>query len=141
MANWYGASRTNYFEVTDEQRYQELFNRLKGTESEIEDFTEIVQGKTLHGFGSYGDIYYQIQGDNDSYEVGMVGFAQWISEILTPKSVFVYTCVGNEKLRYLTGSCIMAFPNGRIMINDVNEFAQRAAKQFFGNDYELNLYY
>lgn len=141
MANWYGASRTNYFKVTDEQRYQELFNRLKGGESEIEDFTKTVQGETWHGFGTYSDIYYQENEEDEDDCYNMAKFAQLISEILDPKSVFVFTCVGNEKLRYLTGCCIMSFPNGRILIDDVNEFAQKAAEQFFGNNYELDLYY
>lgn len=141
MANWYGASRTNYFKVKDEQRYQELFNRLKGEENEISDFTKIVEGETWHGFGTYGDIYYQENETDEDDCFNMEMFAQLISEILDPKSVFVYTCIGNEKLRYLTGYCIVSFPNGRILINDVNKFAQKVAQQFYGSDYNLDLYY
>lgn len=39
MANYVGTARTDYFRVTDEKRYGELFDRLCA-EAGIEDFTE-----------------------------------------------------------------------------------------------------
>lgn len=142
MANWYGASRTNYFKVTDEERYQSLFNRLAGTDNEVEDFSTTRNGETYHAFGSYGDILVK----SESYDNGEE-FSEWsdflrsVGEILAPDSVFVYTIVGNEKLRYLTGICDMVFPNGRVIHCDLADFAHNSAKQFFGSEYELMLNY
>ena len=58
MANYTATSRTNYFRVTDEAAYQNLFGELL-SESGIEDFSEEVDGILWHGFGSYGSIEYE----------------------------------------------------------------------------------
>lgn len=39
MANWIGASRTNYFKVTGEDRYQELFKGLTCDDGNLEDLS------------------------------------------------------------------------------------------------------
>ena len=64
MANYLATARTNYFRVTNEEKYQELFSKLV-SEDEIEDFTEIKDGTTYHGFGAYAPIEYI---DNDEYD-------------------------------------------------------------------------
>ena len=57
MANYMATARTNYFRVTDENRYSELFDKLY-CEDSIEDFTENKDGIIYHGFGAYGSIDY-----------------------------------------------------------------------------------
>ena len=137
MANWYGATRTNYFRVKDEERYQQIFSRLTGSEP-IEDFTNENNGKIWHGFGAYCDIYYLKENTTDDIEDISV-LLKDISSILTDDSVFVITCVGNEKLRYLTGICNMVFPNGKILRCDLADFAHKSAQEFFGKMYYLFL--
>ena len=142
MANWYGATRTNYFKVKDEQRYQALFNRLKGDEDTVEDFTRITDGETWHAFGCYSDIFFMPETINDDDEpVDFQEFLKSIADILTDDSCFVITCIGNEKLRYLTGVCQMAFPDGTIVYESLDWFALRKAKEHFGKDYTLYLDY
>lgn len=148
MADWYGASRTNYFKVTDEERYQALFKRLRGEES-IEDFSDIKNGEQYHAFGAYCDIAclrtnVEINDEEDYDEDEFISWDEFLREVgqlLTRDSVFVYTIVGNEKLRYLTGLCYMVFPNGRIIIGDLGGFAHRNAEHFFGYGYDLMLDY
>ena len=55
MANYMATARTNYFRVTDEKRYAELFKGLC-SEGEVYDFTEEKDGVIYHGFGSYDSI-------------------------------------------------------------------------------------
>lgn len=57
MANYYANARTNYFRVTDEEKYQELFSELTG-EDNIEDFSKEEDGVLWHGFGAYSPIEY-----------------------------------------------------------------------------------
>jgi len=140
MANWYGATRTNYFKVTDEERYQQLFKRLS-CEDPVEDFSKTIEGQVWHAFGAYGDISFLNEDLNEDDSVGYDNFLTAVSEILTPDSVFVSTCIGNEKLRYLTGICYVVFPDGRIVSEDLSVFAHRTAKAFFGDDYQLYLDY
>ena len=144
MANWYGTTRTNYFRVKDEARYQELYNRLGG-EEEINDFTHKVEGETWHGFGSYCDIgYYELDEDgtiNYDDQLDITDFFKEISKILEDDSCFVMTCVGNEKLRYLTGICFVVFPDGTIKEESLDGFAFREVREYFGGDYSLYLDY
>lgn len=140
MANWYGATRTNYFKVTDEERYQQLFKRLS-CEDPVEDFSRTSNGQLWHAFGAYGAIYFLNENLDENEPLDYHSFLRAMGEILQPDSVFVSTCIGNEKLRYLTGICCMVFPNGRIVIEDLSTFAHRTAEVFFGNDYKLHLDY
>lgn len=50
MANYECTYRTNYFRVTDEEKYKKLISKLSG--DYFEDFTE----SDLHGFGGYGHL-------------------------------------------------------------------------------------
>lgn len=48
-------ARTNYFRVTDESAYEELFSKLRG-DNPVTDLSKKVDGKTLHGFGINGNL-------------------------------------------------------------------------------------
>lgn len=58
MANYYANARTNYFRVTDEKKYQELFGELTA-EDDIKDFSGEIDGVMCHGFGAYSSIEYK----------------------------------------------------------------------------------
>lgn len=59
MANYNGMVRTNYFQVTDEERYQELIRGLD-SENNIYFWDESNKNGVLqHGFGSYSTIEYR----------------------------------------------------------------------------------
>lgn len=51
MANYECTYRTNYFCVTDEEKYKKLISKISG--DYFEDFTED-DTPDLHGFGGYG---------------------------------------------------------------------------------------
>lgn len=140
MANWYGATRTNYFQVTNEERYQELFKRLS-CEEPVEDFSKMIDDEIWHGFGAYGEIFFLNEDLDEDDPLEYDAFVSAIGRILAHDSVFVTTCVGNEKLRYLTGVCWMVFPNGRIIVEDLSNFAHLNAERFFGPEYNLMLDY
>ena len=67
MADYLAVARTNYFRVTDEERYQELFEHLV-TNGDVQDFTEERNGVVYHGFGAYASIDYQIDLENEESE-------------------------------------------------------------------------
>lgn len=146
MANWYGQTRTNYFKVKDEERYQELYGRLMGEEA-VEDFTvKKSDGEHWHAFGSYSDICFYERGedgtiDYDNDQVDMYTFYKEIAKILQDDSVFVITCTGAEKLRYLTGYCAVVFPDGTIVEETLDGFAIKTVKEKYGDNYALYLDY
>lgn len=99
MANYLAVSRTNYFRVTDEKRYQDLFEHLVAG-SEIEDFTRTRDGILYHGFGAYSSIDWQQKEDSDC---DFDYFLRELQKILPHDEAFIYKEVGHEKLRDLGG--------------------------------------
>lgn len=139
MANYEAVSRTNYFRVTDEEKYNELFKNLVGLESEICDFTftKEEKGITLHGFGSYGPISYRVPNSNtdEDYDDEDYDFDQFLAElqaILPENEAFIYMEAGNEKLRYITGFSVVVTKNDIASV-DIRSAALEIAKRLLND--------
>jgi len=131
MANYVAVSRTNYFQVTNEEKYEELFGRLCA-EDNICDFSKTVDGKTYHGFGCYGSIEFYEGPEYDETFVGMEGFAEELKAILPENEAFIYQEVGNEKLRYLTAFAVVA-TRERVKFVSLDEQAVICARFLLGD--------
>ena len=149
MANFIGTARTNYFHVTDEEKYKYLFNGLVGSDDEIISFDETDKnGKILHGFGSYSSIYWSPskadgnpdwldEDDADGYE----DFLNQLSKILPEDEAFVLIDVGHEKLRYLSGFATIV-TNKDIKYVDLTNTTQTVAREMLQKpDYKLEIEY
>ena len=138
MANYCANSRTNYFRVTDEAKFAELFANLVGDEDEVHDFTKVEDGVTLHAFGSYGSIDYkkpmQNNGDEDDedYDYDFDGFLAELQKILPDDEAFIYTECGHEKLRYITGFSIVVTKT-KIKSVDIRSGAVELARKMLNN--------
>ena len=138
MANYGCASRTNYFRVTDEEKYQELFSGLCA-EDTIQDFTVVDEnGSLLHGVGCYGSPF--CEDPNGEAEDGFDGFVDVLRKILPEDEAFIYLESGNEKLRYLIGIYITA-TRDEVRSGDIAELAQEAAKEMLGDEFTTRVYY
>ena len=137
MANYMAVTRTNYFRVTDEDRYKELFEMLTG-EDNIEDFTKRTEdGVILHGFGCYGDVEYYDE-ENDEYD-----FDEWLSklqEIIPNDEAFILESSGYEKLRYVTG-WVVVVTRKEIASMSCDSWAKKKAKELLGEDFETQTEY
>jgi len=146
VANWYGTSRTNYYKVIDEERYQALFAGLCSSEGDIEDFSN----GDVHGFGCYNDVFYYPLVDSEgnaktSEDYDCDGdidlFLYEMSKILAPNNVFILQTVGNEKLRYLTAFSAVVFPNEAPVWLDLTALTKKMCKEKYGVDFEVKLEY
>lgn len=136
MANYMTASRTNYFRVTDEDKYSKLFNRLI-SEDTIDDFTETKDGVIYHAFGCYGSIFYE------DYETGDCSFDLFLSElqkILPEDEAFILFESGHEKLRYVTAYSVVCTKK-TIRYFDIIDESIKMAKQLLGNNFETQVIY
>ena len=137
MANYMAVTRTNYFRVTDEDRYKELFEKLT-SEDDIEDFTKRTEdGVILHGFGCYGDVEYY-DDDADEYD-----FDEWLSklqEIIPDDEAFILESSGYEKLRYVTG-WVVVVTRKEIASMSCDSWAKKKAKELLGEDFETQTDY
>ena len=129
MANYMATARTNYFRVTDEDRYQDLFSGLVA-EDDIHDFTETGEdGVIRHGFGTYG--WMSFEEDEDGGDTGMDSFFEELKEILPDDEAFIYTEVGNEKLRYVVGYSAVV-TNKEVKYLDLTNLAIDTASKMLG---------
>lgn len=131
MANYICAYRTNYFRVTDENKYAELFQRLSG--EDLVDFSKTTDdGKTiLHGFGGYGGLSYA-EGDDDDAG-GIDEFMRDLQSILPDDEAAEYIEGGNEKLRYVTGYALFVTSEEAHWI-DLGSWFRDQAKGYFGKE-------
>lgn len=128
MANYTATSRTNYFRVTDEAAYQNLFGELL-SESGIEDFSEEVDGILWHGFGSYGPIEFEVP---ECGEYDIEAFFKKLQPLLPEDEAFIYMEVGNENLRYLCGYYAVV-TSKEIVYGNMAEEARKRARNLLGN--------
>ena len=137
MANYMAVTRTNYFRVTDEDRYKELFEMLI-SEDDIQDFTKRTEdGVILHGFGCYGDVECYDE-ENDEYY-----FDEWLSklqEIIPDDEAFILESSGYEKLRYVTG-WVVVVTRKEIASTSCDSWAKKKAKELLGEDFETQTDY
>lgn len=128
MANYMATTRTNYFRVTNEKKYEELFETLV-SEDEIHDFTKIDEdGVIWHGFGSYSEIV--CFDENEDYNIDM--FFERLQEILPDNEAFILMESGYEKLRYITGFATVV-TNSDIRCVDLHRAALDIAREMIGD--------
>ena len=125
MATYECASRTNYFHVTDEEKYAQLYSGLYGN---VVDFTKTAEdGSILHGFGAYSSVCWSSTGDpEDDPGDGFDEFVQKLQAILPKNEAFIYVESGNENLRYVTGHTIVCTAEGISFINLADAALARA---------------
>ncbi len=132
MADYLAMARTNYFRVTDEERYQELFKHLV-VNGEIKDFTEERDGVIYHGFGAYGSIDYQVDLENEESELDFDYFVKELQKILPEDEAFVYQESGYEKLHYGDG-CAIVVTSKDVREKCLSSWVENTMKELLGED-------
>ena len=128
MANYMSTTRTNYFKVTDEEKYEKLFSMLC-SEDNIRDFTEKREDGIYHGFGAYGDISCY----NEELDEFTDEFYDGLKDILPDGEAFIMISSGYEKLRYVSGFATIVTNDG-IEVISLEEAAKKKAGEMLGLD-------
>ena len=124
MANWYGSSRSNYFQVKDRDRF------LKWAEERGLGVFKNEQAAGLfaiHGGEATDD------GSWPSYDMGHDTEIDLVAELarhLAKGQIAILMEVGAEKLRYLTGVAIAVNSKGRVAALTLNDIYPKAARTF-----------
>lgn len=129
MSDYLACSRTNYFKVTDKNKYDELFKSLVSS-SEIEDFSKEIDGVLHCCFGCYGWIDYE---DPETHDFIFDNFINELQKILPDGEIFIYMESGHEKLKYVTGVVIIC-TNKEVKTLSLQEWAIEQAKLLVGRD-------
>ena len=98
MANYYEMTRTNYFKITDSDKFKEICEEIT-SESGVEfDVTE-KDGK-LYGCISSESI---IMLNDEDESVDVESFYKKLQTVLEEDDAIIFISIGHEKLRYLVG--------------------------------------
>ena len=117
MANYYCKIRTNYFSVTDEEKFKKVIASCRASDT-IEIFDEKQKdGSVKYGFFCDGSIHGLPDTESDALEdedeydededcdYNYDAFCEALQGILPNNDAIFITEIGNEKMRYLVGDC------------------------------------
>lgn len=138
MANYIGVSRTNYFRVTDEERYQMLYQKLSGGESELYDFSCTDDAGVLwHGFGAYDSVDFYPDGKEcPAWDIYLLE----LQKILPEDEAFIYLESGHEKLRDVCGF-VWVCTKKEIRFMSLSQWALDASRDILGQEFGTTLSY
>lgn len=128
MANYYGFTRTNYFHVTDEDKFRTIMNSVYGDGLEIwtqKDNNDV----TMFAFGADSALDYKVP-NTEEYDVEQLYEA--LQEIIVDDEAIIITEVGHEKLRYLVADAIVITTND-VRVCDLNEISVAVAGEMLQN--------
>ena len=91
--NYDATVRTNYFRVTDEEKYNNLIKGL----SSFEDFTETRNGQIFHGFGSYEPMeFYKTPSMTENMKPYINNDECYVKNIITGEYIKTSEMVNND---------------------------------------------
>lgn len=138
MADYIAMGRTNYFHVTDEDKYQEL---IKGLVSNgyWYDFSRVEDSGVIHAFGFDGCFDWTDPEDEDQ-DSNLDYFLDEIQKILPDGEAFMCFEIGHEKFRYVVGEvCVVTKPE--IAWFNLDHIAMDWAKNILGPEFTTQTTY
>jgi hypothetical protein len=131
MANYYATIRTNYFSVTDEEKFRRIIGSCSAEDDILIFDSEDGTGKV--GFACMGSIYgIPPTEDEDDTESDLDAFYDALQAIIAEDDAIIITEVGYEKLRCLIGHCTVITWN-EIQYIDVRNKAVELAGTLLNN--------
>lgn len=122
MASYLCAIRTNYFRVTEEEKFKNLIDEFLSGSCEVFTRTDVNSNK-LVGFGS---------DENNNWPEDETGFVSGLQECLAEDDSIIVLEVGHEKLRYLVGTATI-ITRSSIETIDLTSLAISKAAEMLGN--------
>ena len=124
MANYEATVRSNYFHVTDEEKFHQIFEQIQKKNFEIELFTG---SDHTYGFGSYSDVDM-----DDIFE---------LQDIIPDDDCIIVIESGHEKLKYVDGIGYV-ITKERIESLSIMSWVQQKAKELMQDpDYTTQIDY
>jgi hypothetical protein len=120
MANYYATTRSNYFEVKNEEEFKSWCNRYN-----LQPISNNVRQMGFLGDGENGIAWDLYNAETDEYE--SINFLEELATHLANGQVAVIQEIGNEKMRYLVGQAWAVNNAGEtvhINLDEIYKYAQ-----------------
>ena len=151
MADYYCKTRTNYFTVTDLEKFKQIMASCKGTD-EIEIIDNEEQNENMKfGFYCDGNIQGLPERENDDEDINDFddidceynydAFCDALQQIIPENDAVIITEIGFEKMCYLTGYCTVITRNDIKFINLDREAVKLAAIMLKNPDFTTQMEY
>lgn len=137
MADYIAVGRTNYFRVTDNARYEELFANISANNGKWDYSKKGTDGTIYHCFAVEGGLDWR---EPDEYDSNLDYFIDELQKILPSDEAIIYTEAGHEKHRYVTGFSLVITPESIDWIQ-LPETALFKAREYLGPDFVTQMDY
>ena len=135
MAQYQGIYRTNYFAVTDVEKFEAILNSLS-SEGVIEHYEHDTEKGKYMFFCDYNLIGYE---DDDSDEGPFDAMLVKLQTIIPDNEALILTEIGNEKMRYFHAVATIITSQEIQQVN-LADCALDKAKEMLGNlDYTTHV--
>ena len=153
MADYYGKTRTNYFSVTDAEKFKQIIASC-GSTDEIKIFDEkqndgsvkymfycegIIQG--LPEREKSGDDDNREDCEDDDFDYDYNAFCESLQKIIPDNDAIIITEIGSEKMRYLTGISTVITNKDFKCIDISRESVKLAAKMLNNPEFTTQIEY
>ena len=150
MSMYQCATRTNYFQVNDEEKFRELMGHVVSAEDKVELFEKERDGVRYFAFGCYGSVegvdeaeYCRAcefdygpdsdEFDDDDYTENRDNvFITMLQKLVAENDAIIIIETGHEKLRYVTGIAEIITRGGYQYV-DISNAAVEVAEKMLGN--------
>ena len=155
MANYYGNTRTNYFRVIDEVKFESIVDSICACEDTVEYWTQEKNGETYYAFGVNDSIAgicecpacnscegcenKDLEGNGECQscecesEYSYSKMVNELQKVLHPEDAIIIVEAGYEKLRYVGGNTTIITSTG-VEYKDIWNDAINKAKEMLNND-------
>lgn len=139
MANYYGATRTNYFSVTDLEAFKHLISECMTTDGlsltfmSEEDKVGFYVESSLFGIPMEPETDDQEDGfAEDCRGASLDLFHEKLQALVAPGDAIIITEVGREKMRYLVGD-VTVITRSEVRYMNLRDSAIAMAQDMLGN--------
>jgi hypothetical protein len=132
MANYYSKCRTNYFAVTDVEKFADIIKHLSGEDEVV--FCEHETDKDKYMFYCESNLtgYISDPDDDDSIDEAFDKMVEELQKILPDGEVIILTEAGSEKMRYILCSATI-ITNSEVKYVNLADIALNMARELLGN--------
>jgi hypothetical protein len=150
MANYYAKTRTNYFSVTDVEKFKGIIAQCGGAD-EIVIFDERQEDSSMkYGFFCDGSIsglpdkaddYSADNEEDNDCDYSFDALCKALQSVLPENEAILITEVGYEKMRYLVGICTVITPKDYRCVDIKSESLKLAITMLNNPDFKTKMEY
>jgi len=150
MSDYTGKTRTNYFSVTDVEKFKHVISSCRASDEIIIFDEKQEDGSLKYGFYCFGEIHglpdkscadAEDEDDDVDYDYDYDAFCQALQGVLPNDEAIFITEAGFNNIRYLIGNCTIITKNGFECISIKREALKIARAMMSNPEFDTKMDY